>query len=170
MNSSTYIVKRFYDIGKGASNVSPSENGQNLLAELIQAKQGQWFLDAFYNHASKYGSEVFSGKSEALSFNHAGRFTTALYMQSSSLWIVALLKRYLAIAPFLHLQVVHSSRMLKMTVILTCMVFFGWLKSADPPLSTTGVVHCPTLKVHQACRHAPLPHLHTFHTASVTSR
>ncbi|KAH9916466.1 kinase-like domain-containing protein [Fomitopsis serialis] len=49
MEGTTYVAKRFYNIGGGTlAGVTPSQNYQNLYQEVCRAFQGQWFLESFY--------------------------------------------------------------------------------------------------------------------------
>ncbi|PSR87380.1 hypothetical protein PHLCEN_2v5197 [Hermanssonia centrifuga] len=57
----SYVAKRHIDIGAGLNIVTIAENHLNLIAELRRLKLGQWFLDAFYQHARNLGASVSEG-------------------------------------------------------------------------------------------------------------
>ncbi|KAH9831943.1 kinase-like domain-containing protein [Rhodofomes roseus] len=61
MDGTTYVAKRFFNIGGDGApgrRVSPSQNYQNLYQEVCRAIQGQWFLDEFYKLVRQRDIEV----------------------------------------------------------------------------------------------------------------
>ena len=66
--TSSYVAKRFYEIGKGPSIVSCTENANYLALEAERLAVGQTYLDAFYKLANDREAEVARGK---LSTSHS---------------------------------------------------------------------------------------------------
>lgn len=61
LDGDLFVTKWFFNIGAGSNVVSDADNEKYLQAELIQLRQGRWFLSRFCDFARQHNVGIFSG-------------------------------------------------------------------------------------------------------------
>lgn len=56
-----YVLKKFFNVGRGSGAITLQENNDNLEAEVKHLHYGQWMINAFYEWMNKRHVQVYKG-------------------------------------------------------------------------------------------------------------